>query len=303
MWCLRPSSQTHGLRSTPTSSHTCCCPRIPRPPFQRLLMRWPSRSGSSHIAGQRRQVVDISCVLATLDEVFEDFIAAVLERAATMPSAPVAALAAVLHDWKTFLAAGSRPPSISGLAGIVGELLVVADLTGTAPAAVRAWSHARHDFRSRGDAVEVKTTLSPTSYAVTIHGEDQLQEPSGGTLHLHFIRLEATPGTGQSVASLTDMLLTRGVPAEPLYAGLLAAGIALVDLQASAEITFDVRQRFTLPVGKDFPRIVASSFVGGGRPPGVDRLTYQVDLDRLRDAALDVEDWHRLTGVMAAGVA
>ena len=148
-----------------------------------------------------------------------------------------------------------------------------------------------------------KQHFPPTSYAVTIHGEDQLQEPSGGTLHLHFVRLEATPGTGQSVASLTEMLLSRGVPAEPLYAGLLAAGIAPVDIEASAEVTFDVRQRFTLPVGEDFPRIVATSFKDGGRPSGVDRLTYQVDLDRLRDTALDVEDWHRLTGVIAAGVA
>ena len=81
------------------------------------------------------------------------------------------------------------------------------------PHRVECWvgpTGGRHDFRRGAIAVEVKTTRAHTSRQVTIHGEDQLDAPDGGALHLHFVRLEEVPSGGASVTSLVDDLLTVG---------------------------------------------------------------------------------------------
>ena len=89
-------------------------------------------------------------------------------------------------------------------------------------------------------------TRAHTSREVTIHGEDQLEPPSNGTLHLHFVRLEEVPSGGETVHSLVDDLLSAGAPTDRLFLALAASGIPVAELSATGDVPFDVRERLTV---------------------------------------------------------
>ena len=154
------------------------------------------------------------------------------------------------------------PVGRARLAAVFAELLVLRDVVRVDPISrVDSWvgpHGARHDFRRGQVALEVKTTRAHTSRDVTIHGEDQLEPPDNGTLHLHFVRLEEVPGTGETVQSLVDDLLSAGAPSVRLFLALAASGIPVAELSASADVAFDIRERLTLPVDADMPRVVPS---------------------------------------------
>lgn len=160
---------------------------------------------------------------------------------------------------------------------------------------------ARHDFRHGPTAMEVKTTKTHTSYRITVHGEDQLLPPDGGRLLLHIVRLERVPGSGHSVASLVNHILGKGVSADKLFKALADSKFLAADLASTAEATYEVRERVTLPVDDRMPRIIPKSFVGGRRPTGVLDLSYVVDLENLLDRALTAAEYSELLQAMGSG--
>jgi hypothetical protein len=255
------------------------------------------------VAGRTRAFLDITCLFEAVAEVFEHFVVAVLDRIDRGRSSPVDALTSVLERWRDFLTPAHGPPSREKLAGILGELLVLADIVAADPAKrVDAWVGpfgGRHDLRRADCAIEVKTTRAHASRSVRINGEDQLDVPEDGTLYLHVVRLEDVPDGGVSVAGVIDGLLATGAPAEALFSALSAAGVPLAELAGTADVSFDVRERRTFVVGDGTPRIVPRSFVGASRPLGVADLTYSVDLDLIWDQALDDHAYQSLVGAVA----
>jgi hypothetical protein len=135
---------------------------------------------------------------------------------------------------------------------------------------------------------------------VTIHGVDQLLQPEGGALHLHFVRLEAVPGGGDSVPGLIDQLLSAGAPPGDLFDAVAAAGLAPADYNAADRIRFVIRERLTVPIDDASPRIVPLSFVGAGPPPGVVDISYRIDIDRTRDRLLSDDAYADLIRDIAA---
>lgn len=257
------------------------------------------------IGGEELELLDVTCLFESVAEVFEHFIVAVLERRHAASLSATSATADVLEKWRQFLIPAAGPPGRDKLAAVFGELVMVLDIVQTdASGSIDAWVGpfgGRHDFRRAGVAVEIKTTRSHTSRRVTIHGEDQLDAPEGGSLHLHLVRLEEVADAGRSVASLVDELLTAGVAAERLFKALSAGGIPLTDLPATADVRFEVRERLTFPVDDETPRIVPASFIGGARPVGVVDMSYTIDLDHILDRALDEQASRSLVGALAAG--
>lgn len=243
------------------------------------------------IDGRQSEFLDITCLFEGLAEVFDHFASTVLERQRTTGDNAAIVVTAVLEQWREFLVEETRPLGRDKLAAIIGELLVVLDIVQlTGATAFIVWvgpSGNRHDIRGGTTALEIKTTQSHTSRLVTIHGEDQLVAPDNGLLYLHFVRLEQVPGGGQSVFSLTDDLLSAGVPTEALFRALADAGVPAAQLADTADITFDVRERMTVLVDDETPKIVPSSFVGGRRPGGVVDISYVIDLDRSVASSLD----------------
>ncbi|KUI48136.1 hypothetical protein AU198_19085 [Mycobacterium sp. GA-1199] len=212
---------------------------------------------------------------------------------------------AVLLEWRQFLTASPRLPSHEKIATLIGELLVLMDAIDAGGAtALNSWVGpfgARHDFRHGPTAMEVKTTKTHTSYRITVHGEDQLLPPDGGRLLLHIVRLERVPGSGHSVASLVNHILGKGVSADKLFKALADSKFLAADLASTAEATYEVRERVTLPVDDRMPRIIPKSFVGGRRPTGVLDLSYVVDLENLLDRALTAAEYSELLQAMGSG--
>jgi hypothetical protein len=109
------------------------------------------------------------------------------------------------------------------------------------------------------------------------------------------VRLEEVPAGGESVATLVDRLLTAGVSAEGLYAGVSASGVSITDLPATASLCFEVRERFTIRVDDSTPRIIPASFVDRAVPKGVVDLNYAIDLDHVSNRAISQNDYRRLS--------
>jgi hypothetical protein len=236
-------------------------------------------------------------------DVFEHFVSAVADRVRLDPSDAIRALTEVLDKWRQFLTPAGAPVGRDTLAAALGELLVLRDIVYADPARrVDSWVGpfgGRHDYRRGTTALEVKTSRAHTSRDVTVHGEDQLDAPLGGSLHLHFVRLEEVPSGGESVATVVDELLSVGVAADRLYEALGACGIPVAELASTGDVSFDVRERVTIPVDGDTPRIVPGSFVGGARPTGVLDLSYVISLDHSMQRVLSGEGYLELIGHLA----
>lgn len=255
------------------------------------------------LAGQASRFLDVTCLFESVADVFEHFVAAVADRAQMTPSGATAALIEVLEKWRQFLTPAKRPLGRGKLAAAFGELLVLRDIVrADETKRVDSWVGpfgGRHDFRRGAVALEVKTTRAHTSRDVTIHGEDQLEAPEGGSLHLHFVRLEEVPSGGETVYSVVDDLLSVGAVTDRLFEGLTAAGIPLSELAATDDVSFVVRERLTLPIDAETPRIVADSFVGGARPNGVLDLSYVISLDHFISRTLNEGDYRQLISDLA----
>ncbi len=244
------------------------------------------------------------CEVLELSEVFDHFVAAVMERANDRPGDLPRVVQDVLDRWRGFFSAMGAPPPRNTLTAVVGELLLLRDVANRdAVDVLSAWvgpRGGRHDVRRGLCAVEVKTTRAHTAREVVVHGEDQLLPPDGGTLHLHLVRLEEVAGLGVCVSDLVDELISLGIPRVDLLETLADAGVPPSALPAVGGVRFDVRERSTFRVDEHMPRIVPETFVGGQRPQGVTDVTYRIDLDHVADRVLDSEGYAMLIGELTA---
>ncbi|WML64546.1 PD-(D/E)XK motif protein [Rhodococcus sp. AH-ZY2] len=257
------------------------------------------------LVGGEILVLDVTCLFASLSEVFDHFAAAVIQRIADAAESPADAVISVLAAWRNFLVPPAGPPSLDKIAATLGELLVVRDaVKNSGRVDIGFWSGPfgqRHDLRGGRTAMEVKTTRAHTGYRVTIHGEDQMLPPEDGHLYLHFFRLESVHQGKLRLTAVVDELLDAGVSAEQLFRALSASGVPPGDLSSTDNTTFDALERVTFPVDDQTPRIVPSSFSGGQRPQGVVDITYVVDLSHTAGRALGEDEYKAVTATLALG--
>lgn len=260
---------------------------------------------SLRIAGREILVLDVTCLLTSLSEVFDHFAAAVIQRISDAAESPAGAVTSVLAAWRSFLVPPTGPPSPDKIAATLGELIVVRDaVRNSGRVDIGFWSGPfgqRHDLRGGRTALEVKTTRAHTGYRVTVHGEDQLLPPENGHLYLHFLRLESVHQGQLRLTEVVDELLDAGVSAEQLFRALAASGVPAADLPATDNTTFDVLERVTVPVDDQTPRIVPSSFAGGQCPLGVVDITYVIDLSYAVERSLEEDDYKAVTATVALG--
>lgn len=176
------------------------------------------------IGSQLKRYLDVTCEHDDLVEVFHHFIAAVFERISVDAPDNGHVVMRTLAVWREFFSPATGRPSPDTVTGVIGELLFLRDLARVASSdGIAAWTGpkgGRHDFRSGDVALEVKTTRAHTRRVISVSGEEQFVPPDGGTLYLHFLRLEESPGTGVSLLDLIDEIVSTGVPRSELLAGL-----------------------------------------------------------------------------------
>lgn len=250
------------------------------------------------IGSQLKRYLDVTCEHDDLVEVFHHFIAAVFERISVDAPDNGHVVMRTLAVWREFFSPATGRPSPDTVTGVIGELLFLRDLARVASSdGIAAWTGpkgGRHDFRSGDVALEVKTTRAHTRRVISVSGEEQFVPPDGGTLYLHFLRLEESPGTGVSLLDLIDEIVSTGVPRSELLAGLAGAGIPPSALSTVGTAWFDVRERLTLPVDDRMPRITPATFSAGRRPAGILGINYRVDLDHAIEHALPPNEYEAL---------
>lgn len=220
--------------------------------------------------------LDTACLDARLIRTFLSLIGEMLDRADTSGRPCIDELTEVLESWRAAIARARGAMDRNRIVGLFGELTILELLARRDPqAALAAWQGrkgARHDF-ARTNALEVKTLTGAGSPSVTIHGETQLDPPTGAQLHLVAFRV-VDSSSGESVEELTDRIASHGVPREEI----------LQTLGDDAPGEEDRRRRFEIEetrlhvVGEEFPGIRASR-LDPTALCGVSELSYRLSLD------------------------
>lgn len=226
--------------------------------------------------GERRLWLDVLCTDARLLRTFLSLIGEMLDRSDESGRPCIDELTEVLESWRAALARERLGMDRNRIVGLFGELTILERLARNDPqAALTSWlgrSGNAHDFSNK-NALEVKTLLGDGSPAVTIHGESQLDPPSGGELHLVAFRI-ADSADGESIEGLIVRISEHGVPSEEILR-------TLGDDAPGAE---DRRRRYIIEevrlhaVTEDFPGI-RSSILEPDVLHGVSGISYQLSLD------------------------
>jgi hypothetical protein len=222
------------------------------------------------------------CLRRELDDVFAWFAKEVLVTLGEGDGGAAEVVAALARWRELFSAAPPAALTDSRLVGLLAELLTLEQVLELDPARrVGVWTGplgAEHDLTAVGDAVEVKATLAREGRLVSISSVDQLDPPQNADLHLVWRRFEPHP-EGDSLPEVVDRLLTTGLQVDRFLQLLAAAGYSLADRADYEDRRFrTVEERWYDTASESFPRLTPSSFTGRTVPPGVLRISYQIDL-------------------------
>jgi hypothetical protein len=188
---------------------------------------------------------------------------------------------AALEEWREMFLKNTDGLSLNELAGLIGELITLEEITKVHGAtALDTWHGFEgecHDFSRNNFAIETKTKIS-VGRDISINGINQLEPPSDGKLFLRFLRLETTSNQNQlSLSSLVDSICKLGVSQGRLQENILKAGASINQITQSSNY-FSVLERATYEVDEGFPRITKNSFKNNECPHGVSGLKYHINL-------------------------
>ncbi|MEU1038654.1 PD-(D/E)XK motif protein [Streptomyces sp. NPDC005907] len=234
---------------------------------------------------------DLACLRNDLSDLFTELCVDVLGEAEGLPENPVKALYRVLDRWKALLLAQGPPLGPEQLAGLFGELTVLARLLERDSSAHRLWrgpeGH-RHDFSTGRFAVEVKSSTISDGRKPRIHGLDQLDPPEGGSLHLAWFRLHRTDlsGSGMPFLDLLNRTLQLCDDEAVLLDLLSSAGYRPSDASRYRDVCFVVREEKWYPVAPGFPGLTARVLVESGVPISALDVEFTIDLSGATPAPL-----------------
>jgi putative PD-(D/E)XK family protein DUF4420 len=265
------------------------------------------RSRQLEDAGRLEEFVDVVCQKPHLNELFSILLTEMMQGLARDPDHPAVLCVQVLNRWRELLQ--REPPGVLGqeaLSGLFGELWHMRELARLEPASLAIWlgpKGGRHDFLRGVMALEVKSTSSRLDRprVFEIHGVDQLRPPPGGTLHVAAMRLERAHDAGESVPDVLDEIAALGADRLELTRRTALLGFDVRDADIYRTIRFHVLEDRMYSVDAGFPRLTASSFVGGALPPGVVNLRYQIDLTGEPPHPMNQKAVRRLYEALARG--
>lgn len=229
--------------------------------------------------GRQIRALHVWCKRDDLLEAFAGFCDPFIARCAGGESVE-AAFAACLEEFRRLLG-GSGPTDQATVTGLLGELLVLAQLLEITPKAFDWWafpSLERHDFRNGRIALETKTTLRSehSGRAVRVTSIDQLDPPRGGALYLHWVRLERDPSGSVTLESLGERI--AGVVGPPKADDLWRRIETVAKRDVWNQYRFSVQEQLTFRISPEFPRLSPSRLISASLDPGVARVTYDLDL-------------------------
>lgn len=131
------------------------------------------------------------------------------------------------------------------------------------------------DIVTDNGSIEVKSTVRKYGAVITVSSQFQLSIGSKNN-RLFFIRLERCL-TGDSVESIYERLVLKGVDQEMLDNNLNKAGIHKGSSMWKEK--YEILEKRIYRIDEAFPTITANSFKGDKVPTGILKITYDIDLD------------------------
>lgn len=194
--------------------------------------------------------------------------------------------------WQEFMRRGGQVLSPEAEVGLVGELEVLRTIIdrGVSPSvAVESWVgplDGIQDFELGTGAIEVKATLSETSFPAWIGSLEQLDAILRQPLFLAGVRLrqiESGHSLPDSVSATREAVASDAEALRMLGERLLTAGY--FDAHAERYVRrFVHAETRMLEVKADFPRLTP-----GRVPTGITRAKYEIDLDKITAASVTAE--------------
>lgn len=234
-----------------------------------------------------RHYLDVACRDATMHENFSAVAAELLTAPEADHSDPTKTVGRILARWRWFWGAPPGGLTEEAAIGLFGELWFLEFwLRPVNERVLATWTGApgrdRHDFKWPAASVEVKATRARGDGAAEhrISGLDQLEDPEQGTLHLFSLRVTPDPIGAHSLVSSIDRIRKQlGDDADVLrqFDQLLGqAGYSPAHRDRYSTLLRVVAEELYV-VRDAFPRLTKQSFAHG-IPPGVDKITYTLDL-------------------------
>lgn len=255
------------------------------------------------VGGQTVSFLDLQCMDPALEPVFGDVVDEILARISAGRE-PVTAVVRTVDDFRDLLAASrTREVSLSKVAGLVAELLVLNRLLDRSPEAWRCWAGPlgdRHDFRRERLSLEVKCSSRLSSRTITISSVEQLEPLPEGELYLAYHVLERVPNGELSVASLADRALARASNATELRLRLNRIGCPDPTDAEWNRYSFQLASQHVYRVEGDFPRLVPSMIQGGCLPAAIVSLTYEIEVAALQQYEIGTDGFEQLMRRFAA---
>lgn len=223
------------------------------------------------------------CLIRDLDDIFIQF-ARELSRELPQSQSPAKDVVGAFALWKKLFADAmsqgglTEPQQI----GLLAELQLLERIVVLDPERdLEVWTgpdRSQHDFRRGTHAVEVKATLAREGRRIGISSVEQLNSPPGVKLILVHTRFERD-ATGDSLPLAVDRVLALSVGSTAFEKLLLAAGYRQKHAPLYASHRYrTVDQRFYDVQDPAFPKIAPASFQGGVLPPGIENLSYTIDI-------------------------
>ena len=233
------------------------------------------------MSGRYTRFLDLTCLESELEAVFAEVADEIIKRIGSGQDCVTAAMSTI-EDFRNLLLRASRARVERGvIAGLVGELFVLNRLLDGSPGAWTAWCGPlgdRHDFRTGGHALEVKTTTKAGNTEITVSSMEQMAEPTGGTLHLFHLTLEPASNGLLTVSALARAATGKADQTDGIRDRLNALGCADTDAPEWNATALRYEDESLFEVGPGFPRLTPAMFPHGTPPAGVSGVTYRLDL-------------------------
>jgi len=228
--------------------------------------------------------LDVACLDTSLNEMFLVVVRDIVDELITAADDRVKAVRRALRTWQWFWANRRSPLSRDEIIGLLAELWFL-DRWLPLPGGIDHWTGPdgdRHDFVHRLISVEVKGTQvhhdGPARHRIS--RLDQMEDPESGQLYLFSLQVIPDRLASNSLANVRERVAMK---LDQDAAGLAMFNQRLAQAGWNPMHEDEYRDGWRVVgeelyvVGETFPRVVRSSF-SEGIPPGVDEVTWTLDL-------------------------
>ena len=236
--------------------------------------------------GEFEKYLSVTPPTLDLSEIFLSFIRFTLDDIASQTSIDnvISLIIEKYEDWSAFFASGGLgKDSTSKIIGVIGELLILEKVIKTFDeTAISTWwgpVRHRHDFEFANSGIEVKTTITPHSNEVEIHGLKQLSPDPGRSLYLAHLKLNLDP-QGLNLSDLINRLLTSKVSKFELEEKIGKSGVTKELIDSFTNFKFNGFLARYFLVDDLFPSITQDN-LSVDELSRISRVSYKIDLKDL----------------------